>query len=74
MKNLALNIVFASFIFIGLLILVNKPAKAQHEEWHQGPSCGQCHCPQGYECGAKLPDTCFCNKETEQEKKISKQY
>ena len=45
---------FHSLILIAtmsaILCSINYLSYAYHEEWHTGPSCGNCHCEPGQDC------------------------
>ncbi len=53
MKRLLVNVAAALVIGLCGLTLTNAPVNAQHAEWHEGPSCGACHCQEGQECWSK---------------------
>lgn len=63
MKRLLINVTAMLCICIGGLFIGNT-ALATHEEWHNGPSCGEneCHCMESQECteNGPGPGNCSC--------------
>jgi hypothetical protein len=60
MTRMMVNALSATVLAVGGLFFGAKKADAQHAEYHQGSSCGTCHCEQGMECAAPPNQGCSC--------------
>ncbi|CAN5679980.1 hypothetical protein BH23THE1_BH23THE1_22520 [soil metagenome] len=49
MRNRLINLISGLILTFGFLFLTT-PISAYHGEWHDGPSCGECHCSPGQDC------------------------
>jgi hypothetical protein len=60
-KKMKIFLYISLVLLIASLIYMPKGLMGQHIQSHEGPSCGACHCPTGFECIASLPDNCMCS-------------
>jgi hypothetical protein len=49
-------------IFILVCLAISFNSFGGHAEWHEGPSCGACHCEKGQVCKV-ANETCMCLNE-----------
>jgi hypothetical protein len=60
MTRMMVNALSATVLAVGGLFLGTKKADAFHAEYHQGSSCGTCHCSPGQECRDHPTEGCSC--------------
>lgn len=60
MRKLYINFISILLLIIGFFWINLNILKAGHTEWHEGPSCGDCHCQLEQACTAHLGGGCSC--------------
>ncbi|CAN5680228.1 hypothetical protein BH23THE1_BH23THE1_22550 [soil metagenome] len=56
-----INSLFTLIIAMGFFFLTQTSVSAYHAPYHDGPSCGQCHCSPDQDCSSDANwDGCEC--------------
>ncbi|CAN5680115.1 hypothetical protein BH23THE1_BH23THE1_22530 [soil metagenome] len=56
-NSLASIVIISGFLILGFINTVN----GYHAEYHEGPSCGECHCSSGQDCSLDVVSgACDC--------------
>lgn len=60
MDKRIINFISLLVLVVGLSTLVVNPLLGRHAEYHEGPSCGDCHCSVEQNCMVNVNGDCGC--------------